>query len=262
MSTLKNIVKMIPGMKSLYYLICSVLAYIFYSGDTYTCLICDRSFRKLIDLKATQVIYSPYTNLTGKRENAMCPNCRSLERLRLVYLYLIQHTNMFTTKNKILHFAPERSLVNICKKSPNIEYYSADIKKGCAMYAVDIMNICFGNEEFDYVVLNHVLEHVSDDIKALTEVLRILKPGGKAIITVPISPTNKSTLEQPTVSDDERLTLYGQHDHVRLYGMDFPERMQEAGFKVDTFIAGTNVPLTLVEQYALLIGETVYIGEK
>jgi len=182
--------------------------------------------------------------------------------LRFEYLCLQQHTDIFTHKNKVLHIAPELALTKCLRKKRNVAYFSGDIQKGRAMYVVDITDICFGNGDFDYVICNHVLEHVSDDRRALSEMYRVLKPGGKAIITVPIFHMLETTLEHPTASDEERLALYGQRDHARLYGKDFPERMQNAGFEVITYSAGMDIPDELIEKYALSKGETVYVGIK
>jgi len=261
---IKKIIKKIPGSVRIYHFLRINFSYALYFGNKYTCPICKKSFRKFIPacISEATVIYTKNIVGGGQRENALCPCCISTERLRLEYLYLQKHTNIFDSKNKVLHFAPESCLEWLLKKNQNIDYISGDIEKGCAMYIVDITDICFGDNEFDFVIFNHVLEHVFDDKKALEEVQRVLKPGGLAVITVPISQNSVATIEKPTTSDEDRLELYGQKDHYRLYGMDFPSRLMSAGFDVTTFNAKKNISTELIEKYSLLEMETIFIGKK
>lgn len=166
------------------------------------------------------------------REEAICPNCRSLERHRLIWLYLNRNTDLFDSRSKkLLHIAPELQLSRLFKAHSQIDYLSADLSSPRAMVKMDITDIQYPADTFDVVYCSHVLEHVPDDRKAMREFYRVLKPGGWAILLVPI--TVKETFEDPSVtSPEERERLFGQHDHVRRYGRDYVDRLREAGFTV------------------------------
>jgi predicted SAM-dependent methyltransferase len=177
---------------------------------------------------------SPYFNYAGlnSRLDALCPHCGSLERHRLVYLFLKEKTNFFTEQchKKMLHIAPEPCLETLFKRHV-AEYISADLYNPCAMVKMDIMDIQYENESFDIIYCSHVLEHVYDDRKAMKEFFRILKKDGWAILNVPI--TKDKTYEDPAITDpEEREKVFGQNDHVRAYGFDYVDRLREAGFSV------------------------------
>lgn len=161
-----------------------------------------------------------------------CPVCGSLERHRLIWLFMCQKTTLFTPpKKKILHIAPEPCLASILQESENIDYVSTDSTLW-AMIQADLTQLCFPNDIFDAVYASHVLEHVLDDRRAMREIYRILRPGGWAILQVPIS-KRKVTYEDPTIIDsDKREQAFGQRDHVRVYGEDYYDRLREAGFTV------------------------------
>ncbi len=131
----------------------------------------------------------------------------------------------------MLHIAPELQLSRLFRAQPSLDYLSADLKSPRAMVKMDITDIPYPDHTFDVIYCSHVLEHVPDDRKAMRELHRVLKPGGWAILQVPI--TAKATVEDPAVTDpQERLRLYGQIDHVRRYGPDYKDRLVEAGFGV------------------------------
>ncbi len=165
------------------------------------------------------------------RSNARCPYCDSLERHRLLWRFLEERTAIFRTNDaQVLHFAAEESFENQFRRQLGRGYLTADYLVP-ADVKVDIGNIQFPTDTFDVVFCSHVLEHVPDDRLAIREIFRVLKPGGWAIVMVPI--TVEKTIEDPTVTDPaERLRLFGQEDHVRTYGPDFPDRLREAGFEV------------------------------
>ena len=146
---------------------------IFYLGNNVTCPICESNFRK----------FFPYGRKV--RDNALCTNCLSLERHRLIYIYLRRKTSILSGNNKILHIAPEACLIKKFKENSNIEYITADLSSPLADIKMDIHNMPFEDENFNFVMCNHVLEHVDDDIRALEEIRRVLKKGGKGIIQVP-----------------------------------------------------------------------------
>ncbi len=191
------------------------------------------------------------------RKNARCPKCDSLERHRMYYLYL--KNNIPTSKNlKVLHFAPERILTRLFKSYPNVDYLSADIVPGKAMCKEDIKGTTFPDSSFDIIFCSHVLEHIEDDQKAMRELLRILKPDGFAILLVPIKENFNGKIIDETFEDfsitspSEREKVFGQSDHVRIYGRDYKVRLERAGFHVtiDKFI--DKLPQETVKRFALL----------
>lgn len=167
------------------------------------------------------------------RENAQCPVCGSLERHRLLGLYLHERTDLFDgQQKKLLHVAPELQLATLFRRAPGIDYLSADLAPNRAMVTMDVTDIQYPDDTFDVIQCSHVLEHVADDRRAMREFYRILKPGGWAVLQVPIVAREK-TFEDPSVIDPaERAQLFGQHDHVRIYGLDYSDRLAEAGFSV------------------------------
>ena len=171
----------------------------------------------------------------SQRPNARCSICSSLERHRLAWLFLLRQTNLFRDRVKLLHFAPESYLRDRFLQFPNIDYLTADISfDRNPMVKVDIQDMVFGHDVFDIILCSHVLEHVPNDRKAMKELYRVLKPNGQAVLMVPMQFKSEQTLEDPTVKTrQQRLKLYGQADHVRHYGVDIKERLEEAGFKVN-----------------------------
>jgi len=181
---------------------------------------------------------SSYFGLFGvnPRQDALCLHCGSLERHRLLYIFLKERTDFFSKKpKKMLHIAPEPCLEVLFKKTTE-DYISADLYNPNAMVKMDIMNIQYGNETFDIIYCSHVLEHVSDDRKAMREFFRILKKEGWAILNVQV--IRDKTYEDPSITEpEEREKVFGQHDHVRAYGLDYVDRLREAGFSVEIIYA-------------------------
>lgn len=196
-----------------------------YIGNRYICPCCGWRFRKLL----------PYGN--RKRPNVGCPRCNSAERHRLLWLYLKNKTNLFSDNLKVLHFAPEYIFQKTLRFMSNLDYISVDLNSPLAMVKMNITNISYQDNTFDVILCSHVLEHVIDDRKAIRELFRVLKPGGWAILQVPI--LRDKTLEDPSiVSPRDRERIFGQKDHVRIYGHDYKDRLEEAGFtvKVDGYV--------------------------
>jgi SAM-dependent methyltransferase len=197
------------------------------------------------------------------RPGALCPVCGSLERHRLIYLYLRSRTNLFDGRPKrMLHVAPEAQLSRLFTNIPAIDYVSADLLLPNAMVRMDVGAIPFPDETFDVIYCSHVLEHVDDDRRAMHELHRVLRTDGWAILQVPIT-THAVTHEDPSVtSPNERERLFGQHDHVRRYGLDYKDRLEEAGFKVtvDGFVRELNS--RTVVRLGLEQSEDVYLCER
>ena len=176
---------------------------------------------------------------TVKRKNALSPQTLSLERHRLLWLYLKQRTNFFEKNRKMLHVAPEQCFYKLFRKMENLDYTTADLNSPLADVKMDLHNIPFDDNSFDVIFCNHVLEHVENDRQCMAELFRVLKPAGFAILQSPVDITRKETYEDPSIIDpDEREKHFWQKDHVRLFGLDYKDRLEEAGFKVkvDDFI--------------------------
>lgn len=225
---------------------------IFYSGKGVECNVCGSEFRKFL----------PYGR--SGRDNALCPHCLSLERHRLMYLYLQRKTNFFKDDLKLLHVAPEYCFIDRFEKMKNLDYITADIESPLAKVKMDIHQIPFEANTFDVAFCNHVMEHVDDDIKAMSELLRVLKPGGWAIIQSPQDWSRATTYEDPTITDpNERERLFWQDDHLRLFGRDYGQRLEKGGFKVteDRFVMNELTPEE-VKHYALPANEVIYFCQK
>lgn len=228
------------------------IAPIFLKGDTFIDPIDGRGYRK----------FFPYGYGEQQRENALSPGTNSLERHRLLWLYL-QETDFFTAPHKMLHIAPEQCFYGRFKKMKNLDYTTADLESPLADVKLDVQDMPLEDDTYDVVFCNHVLEHVPDDKKAMREILRVLKPGGMAIIQVPLNPSYETTKEDPTITDpEERHRLFGQYDHVRMYGNDYPNRLKEAGFKVTAVDFGKKLARTDFEKYALPKNEILYVCSK
>lgn len=226
---------------------------VFYRGSTVYCPIEDKGYRKFL----------PYGR-TNPRENALCPGSLSLERHRLLWLYFHQKTNFFTTNLKMLHVAPEVCFMKPFEKQHGEGYITGDIESPLAKVKMDVHDIPFDANTFDVAMCNHVMEHVDDDIKAMKEFFRVLKPGGWAIFQVPFFPPIPDvTYEDFSITDPrEREKVFGQDDHVRLYGRDYADRLRQAGFNVteDDFVK--QLPEGDVKKYALPADEIIFFCEK
>jgi SAM-dependent methyltransferase len=163
----------------------------------------------------------------------------------------------------VLHIAPERNLQRILSRCTGLEYITADISSPLAAIKLDVTSIGYPDNEFDVIMCNHVLEHVADDAAAMSELMRVLKPGGWAILQVPIALAQESTDEDPTVVDpDEREARFGQYDHVRLYGRDYVARLERAGFSVEQFRAIEQFGEAQVHRNGLQPEETLFVCSK
>ena len=222
---------------------------IFYAGNKVECPICDGHYRSFL----------PYGRI-NPRPNALCPSCLSLERHRLIWLYLKERTNFFSQKLSVLHIAPEPCFVKRFEKIHGDNYITGDIESPLAKVKMDIHRIPFEENKFDVVLCNHVLEHVQDDIKAMKEIKRVLRPGGWAILQVPFfSPVPDDTFEDNSITDPrEREKIFGQDDHVRKFGKDYPQRIERSGLKaiLDDFAKSQR------DKYGLQKGEIIYKAEK
>ena len=192
-------------------------------GNKYTDPIDGKNFRAFLPYGYNKI-----------RNNVLSPSTYSLERHRLLWLYLKNETSFFKAKLKVLHFAPELALMNQFKKLKNLSYDTVDLNSPIADTKADICDLPFLDNSYDFIICNHVLEHVIDDDKAMRELYRVLKKNGLGIFQVPIDYNRDTTFEDFSVTNKkERNKLFGQYDHVRIYGLDFFDRLQKAGFSVE-----------------------------
>ncbi|MFR9669595.1 MAG: methyltransferase domain-containing protein [Rikenellaceae bacterium] len=173
------------------------------------------------------------------RQNALCPSCLSLERHRLLWLYFTRHTTLFTQRPTMLHIAPEVLFMRRFKRlysDKKEQYITADLSSPLATMHFDVQDIPLPDDSVEMVMCNHVMEHVESDTKALSELYRILRPGGWGILLAPIDYDRESTFEDDSITDPaERARIFGQYDHRRIYGRDYAERLRQVGFSVTEF---------------------------
>lgn len=221
-------------------------------GDKFTDPIDGKSFS----------MFLPY-GYDVQRNNALSPSTLSLERHRLIWLYLKNETDFFVKPKKMLHVAPEQAFYKRFKNQKNLDYTTTDLESPLADVKADICNLPFNDNDYDLVMCNHVLEHIPDDIKAMKEIYRILKPGGIAILQTPLDMNRTVTFEDDSIIDKkERAKIFGQYDHVRIYGTDFFERLRSVGFKVDEIDYSKNFTLEEIKKYSFLDGEIIPVCRK
>src|SRR3954454_1096702 len=196
------------------------------------------------------------------RATRVCPRCGAQERHRALWLYMRERTHLLGRSISILHWAPEYALQRSLSELPNAAYVSADLDGDEALQHMDMTDVPFKDGAFDLIVCVHVLEHVPDDRRAMREMVRVLRPGGVALLLVPI------VLEQPTLEDpaiatpEQRREHYWQADHVRLYGGDFRDRLAEEGFEVTVDGWIRTLDQATLDRYGLFPLEDVYVCAK
>tara|TARA_B100001109_G_scaffold69988_1_gene57022 strand:- start:3445 stop:4215 length:771 start_codon:yes stop_codon:yes gene_type:complete len=224
----------------------------FYRGSKFHDPINNKSYRKFLPYG--------YNNI---RDNALSPGSLSLERHRLLWLYLQNETQIFKKKFKVLHVAPEQAFYKKFIKLNNLDYVTFDMNSPIAKIKGDICNLPFSENQFDFILCNHVLEHVNDDIAAMLELFRVLKKNGVAILQVPIDLTKNKTYEDSTITDKkERMKAFGQYDHVRIYGKDYFERLEKSGFKVEKNFYSKNFSDEEIYKYGINKNEIIPICRK
>ena len=249
-----------------------ILAFLL-KGSRFTDPIDEKSFR----------MFLPY-GYGNQRNNVLSPSTLSLERHRLLWLYLQNETDFFqseldsdspVTQNKriklrkdaetssalkVLHFAPEQEFYKRFKKQTNIDYTTTDLFSPLADIKADICNLPFEDNTYDILFCNHVLEHIPDDTKAMQELYRVLKPGGMGIFQIPQDLSRTTTFSDNTIIDQkERAKIFGQYDHVRVYGRDYFDKLRSIGFNVIEEDYTNKISSELVEKYCLAKGEIIPI---
>lgn len=221
-------------------------------GNTYTDPIDGKSFRRFL----------PY-GYGQQRPNVLSPSTLSLERHRLLWLYLQNETEFFDKPLKVLHLAPEQCFLSLFKKMTNLDYTTADLYSPIVDVKADILELPFESDLFDVVFCNHVLEHIQDDHKAMSELYRVMKPGGWGIFQIPQDMSREQTYEDCSITDpQERAHHFGQYDHVRIYGKDYFDRLRKAGFGVKEVDYASLLSPEQVERYRLAKGEILPVCNK
>lgn len=205
-------------------------------GNRHQCYVCKRTFRHFYPYRggAAQSGFVRELRIIGSdMENFSCPFCRSHDRERHIYMFF-DRLGLWTlfSRATILHFAPERNLKRAIENLNPGDYILADLFPAAEdVQKIDITEIVLPDEHVDLIICNHVLEHVQDDEKAVSELYRVLKKGGFAVLQTPYSSILANSFSDPNIDSDElRSRFYGQADHVRVYGYDIFEKLERAGF--------------------------------
>tara|TARA_B100000809_G_C15110974_1_gene520579 strand:+ start:1021 stop:1791 length:771 start_codon:yes stop_codon:yes gene_type:complete len=254
-SIFKSILNTIPRpwLIKISYLVRPIIAFSL-KGDTFTDPIDGKSFRKFL----------PY-GYGKQRENALSPSTLSLERHRLIWLFLRDETTFFTSEKKLktLHIAPEQCFLDLFRKQQNLDYTTSDLESPIADVKADICDLPFDDNSFDVVFCNHVLEHIADDTKAMQELFRVLKKGGFGIFQIPQDLSRATTFEDHTITDrKERTRIFGQYDHVRIYGLDYFDKLRSIGFKVDEIDYTKKIAPEKLERFCLMKDEILPVCYK
>jgi SAM-dependent methyltransferase len=182
-----------------------------------------------------------------------------------MWLYLRNETSFFTSekKQKVLHIAPEQCFLGRFRKQENLDYITSDLASPIADVKADICNLPFEDNAFDIVFCNHVLEHITDDTKAMQELYRVLKPKGMGIFQIPQELSRDKTFEDDTITDRKaRAKIFGQYDHVRVYGRDYFDKLRSVGFKVDEIDYTKKMEEKELERFCLMKGEILPVCYK
>jgi len=236
-------------------------------GGSITCPFCGLHFKRMLPFAGARSRVFEREHIVGGEpfDHSECPWCGSFERERHAYLFLRDSMAVFNRRLRLLHVAPEPVLQRRLRRSKAIHAIRTDIHPGNRELDLvcDMTQIPLPSESIDAVVCNHVLEHIRDDRAAMREVFRVLKPGAWAMLQVPLAVTRATTEEDLSVdSDEERLRRYGQRDHVRLYGRDYPDRLASAGFVVERHDSREKFGEQYMRRYALISDEVIYLARK
>ena len=218
---------------------------LYFKGNNFIDPINGKSYRKFL----------PY-GYGKQRSNALSPGTLSLERHRQMWLYLQNETDFFTKNYKVLHIAPEQEFLRKFKQMKNLDYTSADLFSPIVDVKADILELPFENESFDVVICNHVLEHIEDDRKAMSELYRVMKRGGWGIFQIPMKNSLEKTYEDFSIKDPkERQKHFGQYDHVRWYGMDYFDRLRSVGFETEPLFYSQKFSKEDIKKFGLMENE-------
>ena len=253
MSVIKYILNTIPRpyLIKMSYWVRPFLA-LYLTGKKYEDPIDGKTFRKFL----------PY-GYGNPRANVLSPSTLSLERHRLLWLYLTRETDFFSKPLKVLHVAPEQAFYKRFKNQKNLTYITTDLYSPLADVKADLCALPFEDDSFDVIFCNHVLEHIPDDTQAMRELYRVMKKGGWGIFQVPQDINRAHTFEDDTITDPaERTRIFGQYDHVRVYGLDYFDRLRQVGFEVEEIVYSTHFTAEEIERYRIVPQEILPLCKK
>ncbi|MGA2508223.1 MAG: methyltransferase domain-containing protein [Chitinispirillaceae bacterium] len=243
-------------------LIASPLRYLYYKallilyhGDRVLCPVCNTSLRRFRNVNRERS--TPLGNI--------CPKCGSFERHRLLWLFLRDRTDLFSSSSvrTLLHVAPEPCYRKRFETLRNLDYKVSDLQSKNTVERIDLTDIPLNDNSIDIIVCNGVLEHIPDDRKAMHELCRVLKPGGWAIINVPVDYAREQTYENAEITTGKQRKIhFGQSDHVRIYGRDYIQRLAGAGFNAREIDYVRELGWESAQRYALLTDEMIYFCTK
>ncbi len=233
-------------------------------GDKYECIFCSAVLREFDWRGVDSPAILELKILPAGRRRVTCPFCHSYDRDRLLWLFLTRKMEVGESPTKLLHIAPETTVSNRLQAMPNVEYLSGDLDPSLAMVKLDVTAIDLPNESFDVILCNHVLEHIPDDRLAMSEILRVLKPGGWAVLQVPIALNLETTIEDPSCNDEqERLRRFGQIDHFRVYSRaDYVSRLRSVGWLVEEVDFVRELSEAEIEKYRVSRDEIIFLCRK
>lgn len=227
------------------------------------CVVCKNKPSKFLPSGVKAEIFNKhYVIGSGYRENNICPCCGVKDRMRWFYYLLKNKLCILNATGRLLHFAPENPIYDYIKQNGNIDYYTCDILPGRAMHVVDITDIPFKENTFDYIISNHIMEHIKDEKKAVSEIKRVLKPNGKWIFSFPICTDMKTYENDEIIMPEDKLEAYGQEDHVRLYGFDYKERFENYGLKIEVFSPEREISKEDISKYGFVKDDVVLVATK
>ena len=219
------------------------------AGNEVACPCCGRTFRRFL----------AYGD--PPRASVRCPVCGSLERHRAIWLYLTGPSGVLDRPCEVLDVAPAPFLGDLLARRPGVKYLSIDLASPVAMRQMDVTRLDLPDATYDLVLCSHVLEHVPDDRAAMRELLRVLRPGGMAILQTPWAPDESATDEDATIADaHERERRFGQADHVRRYGRDLLERLAEAGWSIELIDVVSAFGSHAVARHRLATDDPIMLG--
>jgi SAM-dependent methyltransferase len=217
-----------------------------YGGRRYACPLCGSTFRHWWHKEQVEWL-------------KVCPMCYSQPRTRLLVLWMRRETDMLAVPRAIVHVAPEDVLRDLLAAVGH-RYVTVDLQAPRVDVRADLSQLPLREAVFDVAMCNHVLEHVTDDRRCMRELRRVLRPGGTAVVMVPYQP-DRVTIEDPSITDPARRTeLFGQADHVRLYGRDFVDRLDEAGFDVSCSLYWKTLGEEAARRFGLQRDEYLIVG--